>query len=240
MGHGCMEVKEMLSQHNKSDLSGLTPARLDETRRVTEAAGQAKVATQLGNQGQADKAARVTIELIEAGAIGPVHEVQVWSGPRFWGHASWEGRPPETPAVPDGMDGDLWLGPAPQRPYHPAYHPWSWRNWWDFGTGLLGDLGCHKLSTVCKALNLGHPATVEASSTKLNPETYPVGVLGHSTRLSGGRSPLCPERPPAATCQPFRLALEPRNFPDTRFGGTPIVERPERPVFSAPANMQFT
>jgi predicted dehydrogenase len=150
---------------------------LDETRRVTEAARQAKVATQLGNQGQADKAARVTIELVEDGVVGPVHEVQVWSGPRFWAHAPWEGRPPETRPVPEGMDWDLWLGPAPVRPYHPAYHPWSWRNWWDFGTGLLGDLGCHKLSTVFKALKLGHPTAVEASSTKLNPETYPLGVI---------------------------------------------------------------
>ena len=150
---------------------------LDETRRVTEAARQAKVATQLGNQGQAERAARVTVELIEDGAIGPVREVQVCSGPRFWAHAPWEGRPPESPAVPEGMDWDLWLGPAPPRPYHPAYHPWSWRNWWDFGTGLLGDLGCHKLSTVFKALKLGHAAAVEASSTKLNLETYPLGVI---------------------------------------------------------------
>jgi predicted dehydrogenase len=150
---------------------------LHETRQVTEAARQAKVATQLGNHGQASKEARVTIELIEDGVIGPVHEVQVWSGPRFWAHAPWEGRPPETPPVPEGFDWDLWLGPAPQRPYHPAYHPWSWRNWWDFGTGLLGDLGCHKLSTVFKALKLGHPTAVEASSTKVNPETYPLGVI---------------------------------------------------------------
>jgi predicted dehydrogenase len=79
--------------------------------------------------------------------------------------------------VPAGLDWDLWLGPAPQRPYHPEYHPWTWRNWWDFGTGLLGDLGCHKLSTVFKALKLGHPVSVEGCSTKLNPETYPLGVI---------------------------------------------------------------
>jgi predicted dehydrogenase len=148
-----------------------------EARQVTEAARKAKVATQLGNHGQASKEARVTIEMIEDGVIGPVHEVAVWSGPRFWAHALWDGRPPETPPVPEGFDWDLWLGPAPARRYHPAYHPWSWRNWWDFGTGQLGDLGCHKLSTVFKALKLGHPTTVEASSTKDNGETYPVGVI---------------------------------------------------------------
>jgi predicted dehydrogenase len=148
-----------------------------EARTVTEAARRAGVATQLGNQGQASEEARLTCEFIQDGAIGPVHEVQVWSPARFWTWPTWEGRPPETPPVPEGLDWDLWLGPAPARPYHPAYHPWTWRNWWDFGTGLLGDLGCHKLSTVFKALKLGHPTSVEASSTKLNPETYPLGVM---------------------------------------------------------------
>jgi len=148
-----------------------------EARRVAEAAREAKVATQLGNQGQASEEARVVCEMISDGAIGPVHEVQVWSGPRFWKTPSSEGRPPDTPPVPEGLDWDLWLGPAPERPYHPAYHPWAWRDWWDFGTGLLGDLGCHKLSTVFKALKLGHPVAVEASSTKLSPEIHPLGVI---------------------------------------------------------------
>lgn len=148
-----------------------------EARQVAEAARKAGVATQLGNQGQASEEARLVCEFIADGAIGGVHEVQVWSPARFWAWPAGDGRPPETPPVPDGLDWDLWLGPAPMRPYHPAYHPWTWRNWWDFGTGLLGDLGCHKLSTVFKALKLGHPTSVEASSTKLNPETYPLGVM---------------------------------------------------------------
>ncbi len=148
-----------------------------EARQVTEAARKAGVATQLGNQGQASEEARVVREMIADGTIGPVHEVRVWCPARFWSWYGGEGRPPETPPVPDGLDWDLWLGPAPERPYHPAYHPWTWRNWWDFGTGLLGDLWCHKLSTTFKALNLGHPTSVEASSTKLNPETYPLGVI---------------------------------------------------------------
>jgi predicted dehydrogenase len=148
-----------------------------EARRVTEAARQAGVATQLGNQGQATEASRAICEMIWADAIGPVHEVQVWCPPRFWKWSMLEDRPSETPPVPAGLDWDLWLGPAPQRPYHPEYHPWTWRNWWDFGTGLLGDLGCHKLSTVFKALKLGHPVSIEGCSTKLNPETYPLGVI---------------------------------------------------------------
>ena len=148
-----------------------------EAREVAEAARQAGVATQLGNQGQASEEARLTCEFIGDGAIGPVHEVHVWSPARFWSWPAGEDRPRETPPVPEGLDWDLWLGPAPERPYHPAYCPWTWRNWWDFGTGLLGDLGCHKLSTVFKALKLGHPVSVEACSTKLNAEIYPLGVI---------------------------------------------------------------
>lgn len=148
-----------------------------EARQVAEAARRTGVATQLGNHGQASEEARVVREIIEDDAIGAVREVRVWSPARFWSWPAFAGRPVETPPVPEGLDWDLWLGPAPERPYHPAYHPWTWRNWWDFGTGLLGDLGCHKLSTVFKALRLGHPAAIEASCTKLNPETYPLGVL---------------------------------------------------------------
>ena len=148
-----------------------------EARQVTEAARRAGVATQLGNQGQATDESRLVCEFIGDGAIGPVHEVRVLCPARFWAWPTGEGRPPETPPVPAGLDWDKWLGPAPERSYHPAYCPWTWRNWWDFGTGLLGDLGCHKLSTVFKALKLGHPSSVEASCTKLNPETYPLGVI---------------------------------------------------------------
>jgi predicted dehydrogenase len=150
---------------------------VSEARQVAEAARRAKVATQCGNQGQAAESARVTQEIIAEGAIGQVHEVQVMYGARFWSWPTWEGRPPDAPPVPEGLDWDLWLGPAPYRPYHPAYHPWTWRNWLDFGTGLLGDLGLHKLSTVFKTLNLGHPISVEASATKLSAETFPLGEV---------------------------------------------------------------
>ncbi len=177
-----------------------------EARRVTEAAREAGVATQMGNMGQAEEAARRTCEIIADGAIGPVREVQVWSSARFWKWSHFEERPKDTPPVPEGLDWDLWLGPAPARPYHPEYHPWTWRNWWDFGTGLFGDLGAHKLSTVFKALKLGHPISVEASSTKLNPETYPLGVMARFEFPARGEMPpvtlnwydggLKPPRPP--------------------------------------------
>lgn len=148
-----------------------------EARAMAEEAKRAGVATQLGNQGQASEEARVTCEMILDGAIGPVHEVQVGWGPRFWHYPALQDRPADTPPVPKGLEWDLWLGPAAERPYHPEYHPWTWRNWWEFGTGLLGDMGCHLLSTVFKALDLRHPTSVEASSTKMYPEVYPLGVI---------------------------------------------------------------
>jgi len=83
-------------------------------------------------------------------------------------------RPTGTPSVPDTLSWDLWLGPAPERPYHPAYVPFAWRGWWDFGTGALGDIGCHELDPVFRALKLGHPTSVEACCTRVNDETYPV------------------------------------------------------------------
>ncbi|HPA17117.1 MAG TPA: Gfo/Idh/MocA family oxidoreductase [Verrucomicrobiae bacterium] len=160
-----------------------------EARAVAEAARAAKVATQLGNQGQATEEARVLHEFILDNAIGPVREVNVWNGPRFWAHWTGDGRPKDTPPVPEGLNWDLWLGPATERPYHPAYHPWTWRNWWDFGTGLLGDLGCHKLSSIFKALKLGHPASVEACSTRNDGEVYPLGVIARFEFPARGEMP---------------------------------------------------
>src|SRR6476620_9638716 len=89
-----------------------------EARLVTETARHAKAATQLGNQGQAEEPARLVQEMIADGAIGAVREVQVWSPARFWSWPAWDGRPAERPPVPAGLDWDLWLGPAPERPYH--------------------------------------------------------------------------------------------------------------------------
>ena len=176
-----------------------------ECRQLTEEARRAGVATQLGNQGQASVEARLACEMIWSGAIGAVREVHVPISARFWPHALFAQRPPATP-VPDGLDWDLWLGPAPARPYHPAYCPWSWRNWWDFGTGQLGDLGCHRMSSTFKALKLGHPVAFEFSSTYDDGDAYPHGVLGRWEFPARGELPpvtihwydggLKPARPP--------------------------------------------
>ncbi len=144
-----------------------------EARQITEAARRAGVATQLGNHGQAEESARLVQEFILDGAIGHVKEVHINRGKVFWDPPTLGHRPPDTPPVPEGLAWDLWLGPAPERPYHPAYHPWRWRDWRDFGTGPLGDMGCHILSTVFKALKLKHPTSVEIVCKEIDPEIHP-------------------------------------------------------------------
>ncbi len=150
-----------------------------EARMVAKAAREAGVATQMGNQGQASEGTRLMCENIWGGAIGDVHEVHVWTDRPLRGLSDvyWPqgvGRPKETPAAPDKLDWDLWLGPAPERPYHPAYVPFKWRGWWDFGTGALGDIGCHAIDPVWRALKLKAPLSVHAACTLVNNETYPV------------------------------------------------------------------
>jgi predicted dehydrogenase len=150
-----------------------------EARMLAEAARKAGVATQMGNQGQASEETRVTCETIWDGAIGQVREVHVWTDRPLNGinDVYWPqgvDRPKDTPPVPGTLAWDLWLGPAPYRPYNRAYLPFVWRGWWDFGTGALGDIGCHELDPVFRALKLGHPTSVEACCTRVNDETYPV------------------------------------------------------------------
>jgi len=137
-----------------------------EARKITEAAGEAKVATQMGNQGHAEEGIRLICEWIWDGAIGPVREVHAWANrPAGWWPQGIK-RPTDKPPVPAGLNWDLWLGPAPYRPYHPAYLPFVWRGWWDFGTGVMGDMGCHILDPAFWALKLKAPTSIEACFTK--------------------------------------------------------------------------
>ncbi len=137
-----------------------------ECRQLTVAAREAKVATQLGNQGQASEGNRLVSEMVWDGALGTVREVHSWCN-RPISQRGIE-RPKETPAAPATLNWDLWLGPAKYRPYHPAYLPFRWRGWWDFGTGVLGDIGCHQMDAVFRALKLGYPTTVEACSSSMD------------------------------------------------------------------------
>ena len=156
-----------------------------EARALAQAAREAKVVTQMGNQGMAFEGNRLINEWIADGAIGEVREVHAWSdrpthrGKKelYWAQAI--ERPKDRPPVPATLDWDVWLGPAPWRPYHPAYVPFTWRGWWDFGSGGLGDMGIHNLAPVFSALQLGAPSRVHSSSTPIYEETLPLAAMVH-------------------------------------------------------------
>jgi predicted dehydrogenase len=140
-----------------------------EVRQLTEAARKKGVMTQMGTQLHATGEMKTFVEWVKAGVIGKIHKVDLWSG-KNWGGGE---RPTDTPPVPPTLDWDLWLGPAPYRPYHPKYMPGEWRRWWDFGTGTLGDMGCHIIDPAWWVLDLKYPTSVEAQPGPFNKETYP-------------------------------------------------------------------
>jgi predicted dehydrogenase len=148
---------------------------IKEARVMAEAAKKANVVTQMGNQGHSMEGARLINEWIWDGAIGNVREVHVWTNRPIWPQGI--EAPKEIPSVPSTLDWNLWLGPAPFRPYHPAYCPFSWRGWWDFGTGALGDMGAHLMDQPYWALKLGYPISVQASSTVFTRDSYPLAEV---------------------------------------------------------------
>ena len=142
-----------------------------EARQLAAAARGSHVSTQMGNQGHSWEGTRQIREWVEAGWIGTVREVHYWTNRPIWPQAI--DRPLEAHHVPRHLDWDLWLGPAKWRPYHPAYAPFAWRGWWDFGTGALGDIGCHAMAAVFWALKLANPTSIEAVTSPVNTETAP-------------------------------------------------------------------
>jgi len=144
-----------------------------EVKQLEDMARKSKVATQMGNQGH----------------IGAVREIQLWTNRPIWPQAI--DRPLEEYHTPDTIDWDLWLGPAPARPYNPAYAPFKWRGWWDFGTGALGDIACHSMDASFWVLDLGYPTRIEAESTKLYPKTAPAcSRITYSFAAKGNRPPV--------------------------------------------------
>lgn len=131
-----------------------------EAREMARVAAQQGVVTQMGTQGHAYEGTRRAVETLRAGVIGDVTELHVWTDrPAGWWPQGVT-RPVDTPPVPAGLEWDVWLGPAPNRPYNPAYVPFKWRGFWDFGTGAIGDMGIHNLDTAFWALELGTPTSV--------------------------------------------------------------------------------
>ena len=142
-----------------------------EARRLAEVAREKKVATIMGIQGHCSEHTRQVCEMIWAGWIGDVKEIHYWTDRPIWPQGL--DRPKDTPPAPAGLDWDVWLGPAPQRPYHPAYLPFKWRGWWDFGTGALGDIGCHAMAAAHWALNLANPTRIAVETSQRYAEAAP-------------------------------------------------------------------
>ena len=144
-----------------------------EARFIRNLAKEKKVATQMGNQGSAANGLRRAVEIIQAGIIGPVRELHVWTNRPIWPQGI--DRPAGSDLVPATLDWDQWIGPAPMRPYHNGtYNPFNWRGWYDFGSGALGDMACHTANLPFRALKMGFPSVIECEeASKLFPETFP-------------------------------------------------------------------
>jgi predicted dehydrogenase len=185
-----------------------------ETRQLTEAAQKAGIVTQMGNQGRAATSMRLLKEWLADGAVGEIQKIELWAPSPMWPQGVH--RPTDTPPVPATLDWNLWLGPAPERPYHPAYCPSAWRGWWDFGTGGLGDMGCHVFDPIFYALDISHVESVYANHSNfiqkmwnvedvLSPDTYPRASIvryklkseqsGKTYKVNWYDGGLMPERP---------------------------------------------
>lgn len=167
--HACVAMEAMRRGKHVYVQKPLTRT-VHEARTLTEAARKYGVVTQMGNQGHSGEGIRLVYEWIEDGAIGDVHEVHAFTSRPVWPQGL--PTPKEGMPVPEGLDWDLFLGPAPYRPYHRVYHPWDWRAWWDFGTGALGDMACHILDPVFWALKLKYPTSVEGTYARMCPEKW--------------------------------------------------------------------
>ncbi len=145
---------------------------ITEARAVRDAARQRpRLITQMGNQGRAGDGARLMREWVEGGLIGTVREVHYWTNRPIWPQGIM--RPTEAHNPRPSFDWNLWLGPAPDRPYNPAYAPFRWRGWWDYGTGALGDMACHLMDAAYWILDLGYAARIDAECSQLFTETAP-------------------------------------------------------------------
>jgi len=148
-----------------------------EARLMRETAEKGKLATQMGNVGTGYSGFRRGVEVIQSGAIGPVHTVHVWTDRpgKYWKQGL--DTPTAQEAVPATLDWDLWLGPAAEQPYHKAFVPHDWRGWFDFGCGSLGDMGCHTANLPFMGLKLGAPSTVVAETSERKPDCFPAWAI---------------------------------------------------------------
>jgi len=158
-----------------------------DAHRMAHAAHEMKVSTSLTVNNPSSDSTKLLIDWIGEGAIGTVREVHNWSSRPFWKQGI--DRPAESQPVPDGLDWNMWLGPAPERPFNNAYLPFVWRGWYDFGCGSFGDMGCYSFAGVFKILDLTPPTSVEACSSESYDETFPKASIVHLNFPANGSRP---------------------------------------------------
>lgn len=162
---------------------------IHEARLIREAARKAGVATQTSVQSAASEEACSTAELLQSNVIGPISEVHVWCDHPLY--PAGQVRPSNTPVPPRDMDWDLWIGPAPFRPFSRAYHPWIWRSWWDFGTGTVGDMMSHALHVFYEPLELDAPVSVHGNRCKMHGGLFEMNEKGEETLPPLIQTPEC-------------------------------------------------
>lgn len=165
---------------------------VDEARRLTVAARKRKVVTQMGNQGHSNDGVRLAKEWIAAGVIGQVREAYSWTNRPIWPQGLLKPKHDEfIPVIPEELDWELWQGVAPRRKYDPAYLPFSWRAWWDYGCGAVGDMACHVMDAAYYSLDLGLPESIVAMATKVNDQSAPVAsAITYEFPKRGDRAPV--------------------------------------------------
>ena len=161
---------------------------ISDARLLGDLARSKKLATQMGNQGTAGDPLRKAAAFIKGGGVGTVKEVHVWTNRPIWAQG---GNRPAGAKVPPHISWDLWLGPAPARPYGAGYHPFAWRGFWDFGSGALGDMACHTFNMPFMALTLRDPASVQATTSGHNGDSFPKwSIIDFDFPSLGARAPV--------------------------------------------------
>ncbi|WP_438479262.1 Gfo/Idh/MocA family protein [Oleiharenicola lentus] len=212
-----------------------------ESRQLAKLAREKKVATQMGNQGHANEGVRLLTEWFDAGVLGEVREIHTWTNRPTWVQGLDEPDHSKVkPAVPATLDWDLWLGVAPQRAYDPAFAPFKWRGYWDYGCGALGDMGCHLMDGAYTALRLGAPDWVESGGgkqTAIGAPTASIVTYHFPTRgalpavkwtwYDGGLMPVVPENLELNRALPLNGSLivgsKATVLSDTYYGSVRIV-----------------
>lgn len=133
-----------------------------EVRMMTEMAREQRIVSQMGNQGASNPLLNLVQQWVDSGQLGKISKIQIWTNRPVWPQG-FDLQQPDPAAQPESLNWDLWLGPAPERPYTPNLHPFNWRGWWNYGTGALGDMGCHLIDIPFRTLGLGYPTDAECS-----------------------------------------------------------------------------